>query len=70
MDIVKYQRPRSAQESHEAYVRAMYLLFLLQNANPKPDADGSFYLGTIENPAPKTWSKATPYSVSQPKESQ
>ena len=67
MDAI-VRRPRTAQELHDERVAAMWALFLLQNANPKPDLDGSFHLGDISNPAPKNWTKVTPYSVAQAKE--
>jgi hypothetical protein len=68
--VVKYQKPLSNEEKHRLHVEAMYLLFLLQNADSKPDLDGSFYLGDISNPAEKNWTKVTPYSLAQPKGNQ
>ena len=65
MDIVKHERSNGAKELHGEKVAAYWALFLLQNANPAPLDDGSFYLGQISNPAPKSWSKATPYSVAR-----
>ena len=64
--LIKLKRPKTARDRAD-YIAAMWQLFLLQNGNPKPLDDGSFYLGNIENPAPKTWSKATPYSIARRK---
>jgi hypothetical protein len=69
VSIVKVEH-KTAQELHDERVAAMWALFLLQNANPKPELDGSFYLGTISNPAEKNWTKVTPYSLAQPKDNQ
>ena len=62
------KRPKTAEELREERIASMWALFLLQNANPKPELDGSFFLGDISNPAEKNWTKATPYSLAQPKD--
>lgn len=47
MQIVKFRPSKTARERHKEFVDAMWLQFLLQNANPMPEADGAFYLGEI-----------------------
>jgi len=64
-ELVKYEQPKSAEQQREEKIAAYWALFCLQNANPEPDVDGSYYLGTITNPAQKTWTKVTPYSVAR-----
>jgi hypothetical protein len=39
------------------------------NASPKPDASGAWFLGDIEDPAPKNWTKDTPYSPARSRDS-
>jgi hypothetical protein len=51
------------------FVAAMFLMWARAPRDPKPDLDGSFNLGEIGSAPEKTWTKATPYSLSQPKES-
>jgi hypothetical protein len=62
------KRPKTAEELREERIASMWALFLLQNANPKPALDGSFFLGDISNPAEKNWTKMTPYSLARPKD--
>ena len=62
------KRPKTAEEVREERIASMWALFVLQNANPKPELDGSFFLGDISNPAEKNWTKATPYSVAEQRE--
>jgi hypothetical protein len=53
-----------SQPDREAYIRAIWLLFLQTPAKRNPELDGSYNLGEIGNDAPKNWSRATPYSPS------
>jgi hypothetical protein len=53
----------------EEYIFRYFQMYLRANASPKPDASGAWFLGDIEDPAPKNWTKATPYSPAQKKES-
>ncbi len=58
------KRKKSAKERHDEKVRAYWALFLLQNAAEKPSADGSHFLGNIENPKllEQKINRDTPYS--------
>ena len=67
VELVK--RPKTAQELHDERVAAMWALFLLQNANPKPDPDGSFYLGEVGSAPEKNWHRLTPHSLAVPEKS-
>jgi hypothetical protein len=62
--LIKFERQRSRQGG-EAYVPAMWLLFLLQSSKPEPDIDGKFDLGTIVNSRieHQRLQRETPYSV-------
>jgi hypothetical protein len=60
---------KSEQELHDEKVRAYWALFLLQNANPKPDLDGSFYLGEVGSAPEKNWQRLTPYSLAESEKS-
>lgn len=46
----------------EEYIFRYFKMYIRANANPKPDVTGAYLLGDIEDPAPKNWTKATPYS--------
>jgi hypothetical protein len=67
MQFVKHERAKTAKEIHEERVASMWLLFLLQNANPKPSPDGSFYLGEIGEVkmSSQLLHRETPYSICQ-----
>jgi hypothetical protein len=56
MEIVKKQPDR------EAYIRAMWLLFLRTPCKRRPELDGSYNLGEIGSDAQKNWQRDTPYS--------
>ncbi len=64
MDIVKFERRKSKKELHDEKVRAYWALFLLQHSAEKPSADGSYFLGNIENPKvlEQKINRDTPYS--------
>jgi hypothetical protein len=49
----------------DAFIYAMWLLFLLQSSNPEPDIDGKFDLGTIDNPRMQhqRLNRESPYSL-------
>jgi len=49
----------------EEYVFRYFQMYLRANANPKPEPDGSFFLGNVEEVREKNWTKATPYSPAQ-----
>lgn len=66
VELIK--RRKSAQDLLDEKVAAYWQLFLLQNASPKPDPDGSFFLGEVGSAPEKNWTKVTPYSLAQPKE--
>ncbi len=51
-----------SQPDREAYIQAMWLLFLSTPAKPNPEPDGFYNLGEIGSDANKNWSRATPYS--------
>ena len=61
------KRVKSARELHDQKVRAYWALFLMQNANPHPDLDGSFYLGEITDPkiVEQRVLRDTPYSTAR-----
>ena len=63
--LVKCQVFKTAEEAHREYVRAMWALFLVQNAAAKPSADGSYYLGEISDAKndSQRWMHDTPYSL-------
>lgn len=59
-----FKRVKSAQEIHEEKVRAYWALFLLMNANPRPEPDGSFYLGELgQTKSDRGVDRPTPYSL-------
>ena len=51
------------QRDREAYIQAMWLLFLFAPSKPTPDVDGHFDLGEIGSAREKNWSRMTPYSL-------
>ena len=51
----------------DAYVTAMWLLFLRTPCQQKPNSDGSWSLGDVGEAPEKSWTKATPYSLARPK---
>jgi hypothetical protein len=61
--IVKYQ-PKAFDA--EAFISAMWVLFLRAPADPSPNLDGSFSLGEIGETRHKNWERLTPYSVAKP----
>ena len=65
MQLVKFIQKQDV----DAFVAAMFLMWARAPRNSNPDLDGSFNLGEIGTAPEKTWTKATPYSLSQPKES-
>jgi hypothetical protein len=65
MQLVKVTPKRD----FDTFVSAMFLIWARAPRNPNPDLDGSFNLGEIGAAPEKSWTKATPYSLSQPKES-
>jgi hypothetical protein len=69
MQIVKHQPDQNPDDPREAYIRAMFALYVQCPGRDTRDATGAYSLGEIGETAPKNWSKATPYSLAQPKES-
>jgi len=49
----------------EAYIAAMYLIFLRAPRNPNPDIDGHYSLGEIGTARTKSWTRLTPYSTAK-----
>ncbi len=58
MGIVK----RQPEADREAYIQAMWLLFLFAPSKANPEPDGMYNLGEIGSDASKNWSRITPYS--------
>ncbi len=56
---------RQSQPDREAYIQAMWMLFLFAPTKPNPELDGSYNLGEIGSDANKNWSRATPYSPTE-----
>jgi len=56
---------RQRQPDREAYIQAMWLLFLFAPSKPTADVDGHYDLGEIGSDAKKNWSRATPYSPTE-----
>jgi hypothetical protein len=56
-------------DPREEYVFRYFQMYLRANASPKPDVSGAWFLGDIEDPAPKNWTKDTPYSPARRTES-
>jgi hypothetical protein len=50
---------------NQAYIDAMWLMFLRAPGQEKPDVDGSFWLGEIGETKAKSWTRMTPYSVAR-----
>jgi hypothetical protein len=63
MELVKVQ-PKPDLDAH---ILAMFLIWARALRTPNPDIDGAFDLGEVGAAPEKTWTKATPYSLSQPK---
>lgn len=61
MHIIRLQ----AKSDREAFIQAMWLLFLFAPSKPIPDIDGFYELGEIGNAPPKEWSRMTPYSLAK-----
>ena len=49
----------------EAYIRAMWLIFLRCPHNPTPEVDGFYSLGEIGEAPEKAWTRLTPYSLAR-----
>jgi hypothetical protein len=64
--IVTYQAP-SRQLDPEAYMLLMFLMYARAPRKAAPDEAGFYSLGEVGRAPEKTWTKATPYSISQPK---
>jgi hypothetical protein len=64
--IVKYRPPD--EDPREAYIRAMFALYMQCPGRETKDVTGAYHLGEIGETAPKNWSKATPYSPASPKQ--
>jgi len=56
---------RGSQPGREAFIQAMWLLFLFAPSKHDPDPDGFYSLGEIGSDANKKWSRATPYSPTE-----
>jgi hypothetical protein len=54
-------------DPQEEYIFRYFQMYIRANANPKPEADGSFFIGDCEDAAPKNWCRYTPYSLALPK---
>ncbi len=58
------RRTKSSEELHAEKIAAYWALFLVQNANPAPLEDGSFYLGEVgSEKASRGIERWSPYSV-------
>ena len=57
-------KPKS---DHDAYIAAMWILFLAAPAKPNPEPDGFFTLGEIGQDREKEWERLTPYSLAKPR---
>lgn len=55
---------QSRRPDLDAHILAMFLLWAKAPRKAEPDADGFYSLGEAPE---KTWTKATPYSLAQPK---
>lgn len=62
LSIVKYKKPKP---DCDAFITAMYLMFLRAPRDPKPNLDGSFSLGEIGETPEKQWTRMTPYSIAR-----
>jgi hypothetical protein len=49
----------------EAYIRAMWLIFLRTPHKPAPEVDGFYSLGEIGEAPEKAWTRLTPYSIAR-----
>jgi len=48
-------------------IQALWIYFLLAPSNPRPEDDGSFYIGDVGKDAERSWLKHTPYSPAETK---
>jgi hypothetical protein len=64
--IVAYRAP-SREFDPEARMLALFLMYARAPRRPAPDETGFYSLGEIGSAPEKTWMKATPYSISEPK---
>jgi hypothetical protein len=61
MILIKHQRRGTAQEIHDDYVAAMWLLYLRCPGRDTRDETGAYQLGEIGSAAEKSWTRPTPY---------
>jgi hypothetical protein len=59
--------PPSRQFDPEARMLALFLMYARAPRKAAPDEAGFYSLGEVGRAPEKTWTKATPYSISQPK---
>jgi len=53
----------------DAHILAMFLMWARAPRTPNADVDGHFDLGEVGSAPEKNWTKVTPYSLAQQKES-
>jgi len=58
-------RPKTGDR--EAYIQAMWLLFMFAPSKPAPEPDGMYNLGEIGSVTNKNWTRLTPYSPTEGK---
>jgi hypothetical protein len=63
--IVRCSKVKDAD--HDAFIRAMWLLYCRTPKKAAPEADGSFFLGEVGEAPEKSWVRLTPYSLAVPK---
>jgi len=51
----------------DSHILAMFLLWAKAPRKAEPEVDGSYWLGDVGEAPEKSWTKATPYSLAQPK---
>ncbi len=65
--LTRYSPEPHKTRDFDAFVSAMWLIFLRTPANPDPDLeDGFFELGEVGEAREKNFSRTTPYSLAQP----
>jgi hypothetical protein len=65
MSTAIIRTPAKPHDWREAYIRAMWLIFLRTPHKPAPEVDGFYSLGEIGEAPEKAWTRLTPYSIAR-----
>jgi hypothetical protein len=65
MSTAIVRAPAKPRDWRDAYIRAMFLIFLRCPRKPEPEIDGFYSLGEIGEAPEKAWTRLTPYSIAR-----